>query len=257
MERNKNQDMFSDYMENIYEKHVQSKPFPSTPQLGRALLRDPDRMKELKSTAVLLRYLDNYCDTEREIYDTITRQKIWQLVGGVLRGHEFNMELLKDSGFSALMDENYALIVAGMKIEHMPEKELEIMQSLGSVTPKSELSSLMQEVKTSTEKSNELALKNSYQQEKISNTLRKIKLELEDQVLEHTGNMVKPEQPKRWFKGLGKIAQGSALSIANIGLALGAIPVPASPETAGWGSIISSVSGVGMVIDGFGELRGE
>ena len=66
-----------------------------------------------------------------------------------------------------------------------------------------------------------------------------------------------PKKTKRWFKGLGQIAQGTALSIANIGLAMGAITIPVAAETAGWGAIVSSITGVGMVLNGYGEFRGE
>ena len=66
-----------------------------------------------------------------------------------------------------------------------------------------------------------------------------------------------PRKSRRWFKGLGQIAQGSALSIANVGLAMGAITIPVATETASWGAIVSSITGVGMVLNGIGEFWGE
>jgi hypothetical protein len=64
-------------------------------------------------------------------------------------------------------------------------------------------------------------------------------------------------QPPRWLKGLGQIAQGLAMSTANVGLSLGILNLPVSPETQTWGSIVSVTAGVGMVISGSGDLRGE
>jgi len=67
----------------------------------------------------------------------------------------------------------------------------------------------------------------------------------------------KPRKSRRWFTGLGKIAQGTALSIANIALAVGALHFPVSPETKTWGSVASVATGIGTIFAGIGDLRNE
>jgi hypothetical protein len=62
---------------------------------------------------------------------------------------------------------------------------------------------------------------------------------------------------RRWFKALGQICQGAAFSIANIFLAIGLLPFPVSPETTTWGAMVSTTSGVGMILTGMGDLRNE
>jgi hypothetical protein len=44
-----------------------------------------------------------------------------------------------------------------------------------------------------------------------------------------------PKKTRRWFKGLGQIGQGSALTIANVGVAASIFHLPVSPETQTWG----------------------
>jgi hypothetical protein len=66
-----------------------------------------------------------------------------------------------------------------------------------------------------------------------------------------------PKKPRRWFKALGQIAQGTAISIANVALAIGALKFPVSPETQTWGAMASVATGIGTVLSGVGDLRNE
>jgi hypothetical protein len=67
----------------------------------------------------------------------------------------------------------------------------------------------------------------------------------------------KAKKSRRWFKGLGQIGQGAALSIGDIALAARMLTFPVSPETQTWGALVSATTGVGMILNGVGELRGE
>jgi hypothetical protein len=210
----------------------------------------------LISASNLLRYINHHCQEEDEIYRTINRKRIDQLSNEIRDGIGTNRRMLEDSGFMDVFDSHYFEIVDGMKLEHMPQQEIQIMRELGSNDPESELSALMSIVKTRT-KSN-----HSYNQEvKVSQQLKNIEEKLDQQQDKLKGLKEEAdEQPKksrRWFKGLGQIAQGSALSIANVGLAMGAITIPVATETASWGALVSSITGVGMVLNGVGEFRGE
>lgn len=94
-----------------------------------------------------------------------------------------------------------------------------------------------------------------YAEEKI----KKSENEFDEFLLAKKQDMPKdvPKKSRRWFKGIGNIAQGAALSIANISLAIGALKLPVSPETQTWGAIASVTTGIGTVLSGIGELRNE
>jgi hypothetical protein len=66
-----------------------------------------------------------------------------------------------------------------------------------------------------------------------------------------------PKKSRRWFKGVGQIAQGSALSIADVALAIGVLKLPVSAETQTWGALASVTTGIGTVLNGLGDLRNE
>ncbi|MES9900178.1 MAG: hypothetical protein ABW148_14320 [Sedimenticola sp.] len=210
----------------------------------------------LSSASNLLRYINYHCEDEDSIYYTIKKERIARLPSQIKDGLKTNRRMLEDSGFMEAIDAYYDEIVGGMKLEHMPPQEIEVMRSLGSSDPEAELSALMYIVKSRCKS------KHSYNNEvRISNQLKNIeqKLEQQEQQLKelNEGSDDQPKKPKRWFKGLGQIAQGGALSIANVGLAMGSITIPVAAETASWGAIVSSITGVGMVLNGVGEFRGE
>ena len=210
----------------------------------------------LVSASNLLRYINHQCRSEEEIYRTITRERIAQLPDEIRDGVRTNRNMPEESGFMEAIDTYYDEIVEGMKLEHMPQQEFEVMRELGSSDPESELSALMYIVKS------RCKTRRSYNQEvKISNQLKDLEHKLEQQEKQlkelKEDSEKQPKKSRRWFKGLGQIAQGSALSFANVGLAMGAITIPVAAETAGWGAIVSSITGVGMVLNGVGEFRGE
>lgn len=210
--------------------------------------------ERLVNASNLLRYINHQCHDEDEIYRTITRERIAQLPDEIRTGAITNRNMLEESGFMEAIDAYYEEIIAGMKLEHMPEQELEVMRQLGSPEPEAELSALIYIVKSRCKN------QRSYNELKVSNQLKNIEHKLEQQEQQPSElkeNAEKPKKSRRWFKGLGQIAQGSALSIANVGLAIGAISIPVAAETAGWGAIVSSITGVGMVLNGVGEFRGE
>jgi hypothetical protein len=158
--------------------------------------------------------------------------------------------MLEESGLLEVYDSFYADIVRGMKVEHMPSQEFEVMRQLGSNNPERDLSAMIHITKS----------RRMYELNDLQITFRlkdlEEKLALQEKKLRDQENN-QPKKSRRWFKGLGQIAQGSALSIANIALAMGALAIPVGSETAGWGAIVSSITGVGMVLNGVGEFKGE
>ncbi len=246
---------YESFMKYLYQECVQTRNFRRFRKHYHPMEwgYESDR---LISASNLLRYINHHCNEEDEIYRTINRKRIEQLSSEVREGIRLNRRMLEDSGFMDVIDSHYFEIVDGMKLEHMPQQELQIMRELGSNDPESELSALMSIVKSRT-KSN-----HSYNQEvRTSQQLKNIEERL-DQQQDKLKELKKepddqPKKSRRWFKGLGQIAQGSALSIANVALTMGAITIPVATETASWGAIVSSITGVGMVLNGVGEFRGE
>lgn len=211
-------------------------------------------MERLRSAVILLRFINRNCATTDEIYRTITLNRITRLVNEVHYGVRLNNRLMEELGFFDVFDEYYDEIVEGMKYEHMPNQEIDILRDLGSEDPGAELLALLYIVKSKRKTAER------FKQEKISNRLTDIEDQLSrqlDKMEELEDTEEPPKKSKRWFKGLGQIAEGSALSLANIGLVVGIFSFPVAPETAGWGALVSSINGVGKILNGIGEFMGE
>jgi hypothetical protein len=206
--------------------------------------------ERLVKASNLLHYINHHCSDQEEIYRTIREERITQLSSEVLEGARINRNMLEESGLLEVYDSFYADIVRGMKVEHMPSQEFEVMRQLGSNNPERDLSAMIHITKS----------RRMYELNDLQITFRlkdlEEKLALQEKKLRDQENN-QPKKSRRWFKGLGQIAQGSALSIANIALAMGALAIPVGSETAGWGAIVSSITGVGMVLNGVGEFKGE
>lgn len=253
---------YEKFMAHLYNEHVRyrnkrmfHKHFD--PEWGHRWNWEWERLVDVSN---LLRYI-NRCANEYDIYRTITRERIAQLPDEIQDGTRINRHMLEESGFMDAIDTYYDEIVEGMKLEHMPPQEFEVMRQLGSNDAETELSAVIHIMKSRHKSmhsyNQEIRIRYgiSYQLENLEKKLHQQHQELRE--LKDDDSKEQPRKSRRWFKGLGQIAQGSALSIANIGLAVGAFPIPVAAETAGWGAIVSSITGVGMVLNGVGEFRGE
>jgi len=210
--------------------------------------------ERLVKASNLLHYINHNCSDQEEIYRTIREERITQLSTEILEGARTNRNMLEETGLLEVFDTYYADIVRGMKVEYMPPQELEVMRRLGSNNPERDLSAMIHIVKSRRMyELNDLPI--THRLKDLEDRLAQQEKKLRDQ--DNNKENSQPKRSRRWFKGLGQIAQGSALSIANIALAMGALAIPVGTETAGWGAIVSSITGVGMVLNGVGEFRGE
>jgi hypothetical protein len=209
----------------------------------------------LTKAARVLRYIHRFCEDEDDIYHTFTRERIAQLPGEIHDGLRLHNRLAEEGGFLEAFDEHYDEIVDGLKLEYMPDVELDVLRDLGSEDPEAELTAMIHMVRSRRQRV--LAMNREI---RISQQLKQAEERL-DQQRKELAEEEKVEKPKRksrrWFKGLGQIAQGSALSVANIGLAVGVFTFPVPAATATWGALVSSITGVGVVLNGIGDFRGE
>ncbi len=208
----------------------------------------------LRRAMHIIRYIQLHCDNDDDIYATFKAERLRRVVGDV-RGRVLESQHLADAGgFLDAIDEHYAAIVAGMTLGHFPESELGVLRDLGSDDPTRDIQAMIHILKT------RLPTSEFPDQPSVRTQLDRVEAKLSEALEAMRENEDQAEAPKksrRWFKGLGQMAQGAALSLADIGLAAGVFQFPVSPETQTWGALVSTTTGVGMIMTGFGELRGE
>jgi len=215
--------------------------------------------QSLKRAIALVNYINNYCNDTNDIYMTFTLKRLREAIDEAKAGLRWHNELAEDLGFFDAIDAYFDEIVDGLDVELFPESEYELFKELGSRNPKSDLQGIIYVLKTRKKKSSFLINEISVSKN-LKNTVKKLS-EAEEQFEENEKNAEnsknKPKKSRRWFKGLGQIGQGTALSIGDIALATDILKFPVPPEVKTWGSLVSTTTGIGMVLNGIGELRGE
>jgi hypothetical protein len=212
-------------------------------------------------SAQVLRFVETYCDDDGDIYTTFTLERLKRTVSETRNSLEFSNRLSEEAGFLEACESHAQEIAEGLATAHLPDADRDVMREMGSVAPEIELRTLVHLAKRTLERSarqsNDLGIRP--QLRRAAERLQEADAEF-DKHVKAQKEEPSPEGPKktrRWFKGLGQIGQGAALSIADVALAIGTLKLPVSPETQTWGAIASVATGIGTVLNGVGELRNE
>lgn len=255
-------DEFRSFLEYVYNEYLRK----SIHRVGRHF--DHREMsyhweyewRGLRRALHVIEYTQSHCDNDDDIYRTFQLKRLRRAVDEVEDGVRWNIHLAREIGLLDALDQYYAELVSGLDAEDFPAEEFEMMREIGFHDPKRDLQGIICLLKMRQQE------KASWQKEKISvsreleRTVEILSSAQEDFKEKDSKNTEKSEPPKksrRWFKGLGKIGQGAAMSIADICLAAGVLKFPVSPETQTWGALVSATAGTGLLLDGVGELRGE
>ena len=146
-------------------------------------------------------------------------------------------ELSEDIGMLDILEDYESLIREGMQFEDFPLEDVEVLRTLGESNPRSALLAAFYKEKSKTSfYESEERYKDSARSPASSLRRGQEKIRhIADQIDEHlkkgeetekstSDSNVRPS--RRWFKGLGKIAQGSAITIADACLAAGVLVFP-------------------------------
>ncbi len=204
----------------------------------------------------VIRFIEDYFDEDEEIRDSLRPEMLNRTLDSVEDGVKHNNRLTVDSEIVEVIQDYFAEIVDGMSVEHFPEEDFEVMRQSGSLDARREITAIVHLLKSRKEK-----LIRNGKEVRFSKSMKRcveIISERRELLKEEEGKSNKKVSIKRrWFKGIGTICQGTLLSITDISVACGFWPIPLPVETKTVGAVVSATSGIGMIITGIGELRGE
>ncbi len=255
-------DEYRQFLSFLFERYVR-------PRIARVRLRYTHHMEDEFSyqfgramrSARILRFVESYCQDDEDAYMTFTVERLAQAVYSARDSVNFSNRVADEGGYLDACESHAREIASGLAAIHLPDAEKEVLREMGSPNPEVELRSLVYLAKswieTSARQVREISLRQELQNvekrlEKAGNEFATL-----EQTKKETPSKEIPKKSRRWFKALGQIGQGAALSIANVALAVGALHLPVSPETQTWGAIASVATGFGTVLSGFGDLRNE
>jgi len=202
----------------------------------------------------VLRFIEDYFDDDDELIGAFTPAFLAEVPDALADGLAWNERLVVETGVSESIQSHFGEIVDGMDADDMPEEDAAILHLSGSRDPHRELELLVKKVKDD----KEIILKH-HQEGGFSVSLRKTRervIEKKNRLSSDASTANEPPK-KRWFKGLGGICQGTMLTIVDTTLIAGIWTIPLPLETKTVGALVSTTSGIGSILTGFGELRGE
>lgn len=257
-----NEAEYRDFLRFLFERYVR-------PQLARVRDRHMHHgeweffyyLNGAVRAARMVRFLEADCRFAEDIYRTFTLERIEAAVSGTASCVEFSNNLTDAAGFLDAIDLHLSEIAGGLSASNLPEADENVLREMGSVDPKAALRGLVYRAKRWMEGRDRQGRDTGLRQE-LQYAEAKLKKEAADfqERIKAKKEQPSPEIPKKgrpWFKGIGQISEGAALSIANLTLATGTLQLPVSPETQTWGSITSVSVGLSTVLSGIGELRNE
>ena len=253
---------YREFLSFLFERYVR-------PRIARVRHRYTRHMEDEFSyhldravrSAQVLRFVESYCHDDEDAYRTFTVERLAGAVYYTRDSVEFSNRVADEGGFLDACESHAREIASGLAAIHLPDAEKEVLREMGSPNPEVELRSLVYLAKSWIQTSERQLGDVRFRQElrHVEERLKKAGDEfatVEKTEKERPSREV-PKKSRRWFKGLGQIGQGAALSIANVALAIGTLHLPVSPETQTWGAIASVATGIGTVLSGVGELRNE
>ena len=199
------------------------------------------------SAARVFRFNENdYYDDD--IYATFTAERIETAVSDSQNSTMWSYRSADEAGFLEAYRAHAREITAGLTVRHIPEADKQIVREIGSIAPDLEIEGLIVVARAELERRQREGLVLEVKEEDF----RLVKEAVQKGTDEQT-----PKKKVRWFKGLGQVSTGAAFSLANLAMAFGALNVPVSAETQTWGAFASVITGLGTILSGIGELRGE
>lgn len=255
-------DEYREFLTFLFERYVR-------PRLGRVWRRFHHHMMEewvyhidqAQRALHVLRYIETNCDDDDDIYRTFTLERLTRAVSDTHSAVVFGDRMAEEAGFLDALEAHADDILNGLQAQHLPDADREMFREMGSLNPDMELRALVLRAKSSRgrlrQNSRELSIRQQLKHAEERVTEAQQEFEKRRKAQEEEPKKERPSQSRRWFKGLGQIAQGAALTIADVALAAGALKFPVSPETQTWGTVASVTTGVGTILNGVGDLRNE
>lgn len=251
-------------MEHLRRRHFTTKRHPMGDGFHEFMYA-LDRLQQANEVLEFVR------ETRRDPYGTFSN--IIQVLDDAREGIVYARRVLDETGFLELLDEHFDTLMAGLDPDGLPANESDILDMLGfphlAATIRDETDLLASEWRNGT--ASGLQVAREFRQRPASGALDyaieqigRHRNELREVAQEHyegsqTNQPVleRPARRRRWWKGLGQIVEGTAIAVADAGLAIGAFEFPVDAATRTYGAVISVTAGIGKVANGVGDLWGE
>ncbi len=252
---------YEEFIKYIFYEHIQ-KRLTNVRELARFRHEREfeSQIARLIRASLAARFIKDYAESDEDIAHSFTPAMLKETVREVRYGVEINNSFVADTGIADIVQDYFGEIVDGMSIDYFPNEDLNVLQQSGSVDAHREIVAMIYLLKARKEQVILDGRQHRFGQE-LKETAARLK-RIEDSISEQPARPNQPpnrEQPvkRAIFKGIGQIAQGALMSIVDVTAAAGLWSAPLPPETTSIGAVVSIAGGIGTILMGVGELRGE
>jgi hypothetical protein len=215
-----------------------------------------------------------------DVYSTFRAQALAGLIEDAAMGVESNSRILSLLGIADTLDSEYRTLATGMRSEHLPAEEAALLRSSGFLALADSWPGLVYLARAHAEESAapQREIRLSAELGNLAGRLHEAardherlgEIEEELAALKHaqkaasapakqlpnekrlTDEAESKKKPRRWWKGLGQVVSGAALSLADTAFVAGPHVVVTAPAF-----LVSVTAGIGTIMQGVGDLQGE
>jgi hypothetical protein len=266
------------YLKYLYDRDV-------APAVSQFRMRDHPMEMELTFTYPLGRLAEadamlRLIAVTPDVYRTFHAQALARLIRETAGGVEQNSRVLSRLGVADILDSEYRTLAAGMRPEYLPADEAALLRSYGFPALADSLPGLVYLARAHADESapNQREIRLSAEMDNLAERLRDAardherlgEIEEELAALKHaqkagsaperqlpaekslTDEAEAKKKSRRWWKGLGQVVSGAAVSLADTAFVAGPHVVVTGPAF-----LVSVTAGIGTIMQGAGDLRGE
>ncbi|MFN3694276.1 MAG: hypothetical protein ACK4UV_04645 [Ignavibacterium sp.] len=204
---------------------------------------------EILGAMRFLRFIELNFSEDDELTNYFTIDYLKRILNAVESAINLDERLIVDSGILETIEKYFEEIIEQTEIDDFPEQDINALRESGSVNPKRELRQILFRIKKE-------RTRNKYNDNiKFTFELKHSKEKIEKRRKQLDSENSKPK--RSIFKGLGNITRGTILTVVDFSLLIGAWSIPLSNETTSVGAVVSITTGIGDIMTGIGDFRGE
>ena len=209
-------------------------------------------------TMKTIRYIDSVLRDDQDVTEVFSAQHLNQTLRDLVNGLRVVDHWIVQTGIADEVQRYYSEIVDRMEASDFPEIDVQLLRELGYETPQQELILMIRRSKKLDKEFSSPNL-NDRRQPDLSRSIEEAIEILEARcTAEDDRESMGPTRPKRkWLKGLGAICKGSAFAIVDATLLGGFWNGVVPAHMASVGALVSISTGLGEILSGAGDLRGE
>jgi len=213
--------------------------------------RYPHELERLMRAMRVIRFIEDNFDEDDDLTEYWKPEFLKRTLDDLSGGLHLNKSWVVETGISDSIEEFFEEIVDGMDVDDIPEQDLIALRQSGSQDPKQECQLSILRLK----RKKEIVIKRK--ETSFSFTIKESvdRLERRKERLQKSNSNEPPK--KKLFKGLGTICKGAMLTVVDVSLVAGMWPTGLPTEATTVGAVVSLTTGIGDILIGVGEMRGE